>query len=180
MIPTMTTTLNPGRPASTEYAPHFQGYIDRASSADDILAALEEQVGELNALVGGLDEAKGGHRYAEGKWSIREIIGHVTDGERVFAYRAMSIARGETQSLPGFDENVYAANSDADVRTMADLLGEFGELRASNLRMFRGLSAEAWSRRGLANQKEITPRAVAYVMLGHVRHHMAMIRERYL
>jgi hypothetical protein len=180
MIPTMTTTLNPGRPEVTEYAPHFQGYIDRASSADDILAALTEQVEELQALVGGLDEAKAGHRYAEGKWSIREVIGHVTDGERVFAYRAMCIARGETQSLPGFDENTYAANSEADSRTMADLLGEFGELRASNLRMFRAFSAESWTRRGLANEKQITPRAVAYVMLGHLRHHMAILRERYL
>ena len=110
------TNYVPGRPDPSEYAPHFQGYIDHAANADDVCAALETQPNELRTLVGGLDTARAGYRYAEGKWSIREVIGHVTDSERVFGYRAMCIARGDTQSLPGFDENVYAANSPAERR----------------------------------------------------------------
>ncbi len=174
------TNYAPGRPDPTEYAPHFQGYIDRALSADDITAALATQVDELRALVGGLDDAAAGHRYAAGKWTIREVIGHVTDAERVFGYRAMCIARGETTSLPGFDENVYASNSPADARTLADLLDELAELRSANVRMLRALTQESWTRVGTANGKQITTRAIAYVMLGHARHHMAVLRERYL
>ena len=108
------TNYVPGRPDPSEYAPHFQGYIDQAANADDICAALETQTGELRALLVGVDEAKAGYRYAEEKWSIRQLIGHVADSERVFGYRSMCIARGETQSLPGFDEKVYAAHSPAD------------------------------------------------------------------
>src|SRR5438270_5562359 len=164
------TNYVPGRPDPSEYAPHFQGYIDHAANADDVCAALETQIDELRSLLGGLDEAKGGYRYADGKWSIREVIGHVTDSERVFGYRAMCIARGDTQSLPGFDENVYGANSPADARTLADILDELSELRASNLRMLRSLTPEAWTRVGMANNRQISTRAVAYVMLGHARH----------
>ena len=174
------TTSAPGRPDASEYAPHFQRYIDRAIAEDDITSAMEAQVTELRALVGGLDDAAAGHRYAEGKWSVRELVGHVIDVERVFAYRAMCIARGETQSLPGFDEKQYAASSGADARSLADILGEFSELRAANLRMLRSLSPEAWTRSGLANEKPVTARAIAYVMLGHVRHHLGVLRERYL
>jgi DinB superfamily len=174
------TNYVPGRPDPAEYAPGFQGYIDRAKSEDDIIAALTTQVDELRALVGGLDAATAGHRYAEGKWTIREVIGHVADAERVFGYRAMCIARGETTSLPGFDENVYAANSPADSRPLADLLDEFTELRSSNVRMLRALTPESWTRGGTANGKPVTARAIAYVLLGHGRHHMAVLRERYL
>jgi hypothetical protein len=173
------TNYVPGRPDPSEYAPHFQGYIDHASNADDIVAALTSQMGELRALLGGVDEAKAGYRYADNKWSIREVIGHVTDGERVFGYRSMCIARGETQSLPGFDENVYGANSPADSRTLADILDELGELRSSNVRMLRALTPEGWTRIGTANNKQISTRAIAYVMLGHARHHMKVLRERY-
>jgi hypothetical protein len=174
------TNYVPGRPDPSEYAPHFQAYMEHAKSADDILAALETQVGEIRTLVGGLDEAGAGHRYAEGKWSIREVIGHVADAERVFGYRAMCIARGETASLPSFDENVYAANAGHDARPLSDLLDELAELRSANLRMWRGLTPASWTRLGVANNKEITPRAIAYVTLGHARHHMAILRERYL
>src|ERR1700682_3281374 len=174
------TNYVPGRPDPAEYAPNFQGYIDRANSADDIIAALTTQTGELRALVGGLDDAAAGHRYAEGKWTIREVIGHVTDAERVFGYRAMCIARGETTSLPGFDENVYAAHSPADARTLVDPLAEFTELRSANVRMLRALTPESWTRGGTANGKPVTARAIAYVMLGHGRHHIAVLGERYL
>src|SRR5260221_2182562 len=157
------TNYAPGRPDPTEYAPRFQGYIDRALSADDITAALATQVDELRALVGGLDDAAAGHRYAEGKWTIREVIGHVTDAERVFGYRAMCIARGETASLPSFDEQIYASNSPADRRTLADLLDELAEQRSANIRMLRALTPEAWARICTANHLSISTRAIAYV-----------------
>src|SRR5260221_14667422 len=121
------TNYAPGRPDPTEYAPHFQGYIDRALSADDITAALATQVDELRALVGGLDDAAAGHRYAEGKWTIREVIGHGTDAERVFGYRAMCNARGEMTPLPGCAEHGYVADSPAGAQTPADLLDELAE-----------------------------------------------------
>src|SRR5260221_2960397 len=156
------TNYAPGRPDPTEYAPRFQGYIDRALSADDITAALATQVDELRALVGGLDDAAAGHRYAEGKWTIREVIGHVTDAERVFGYRAMCIARGETTSLPGFDENVYAAHSPADARSLADLLDEYAEQRSAGIRMLRSLTPESWTRGGTANGRAVTARAMSY------------------
>ncbi|SRR5260221_6819214 len=174
------TNYVPGRPDPSEYAPGFQGYIDRAKSEDDIIAALTSQVDELRALLGGLDASAAGHRYAEGKWSIREVIGHVADAERVFGYRAMCIARGETTSLPGFDENVYAAHSPADARSLADLLDEYAEQRSAGIRMLRSLTPESWTRGGTANGRAVTARAIAYVMLGHARHHMAVLRERYL
>ena len=174
------TNYVPGPPDPSEYAPGFQGYIDRAKSEDDIIAALTTQMDELRALVGGLDATTAGHRYAEGKWTIREVIGHVTDAERVFGYRAMCIARGETTSLPGFDENVYAANSPADARLLPDLLDEFADLRSAGVRMLRALTPESWTRGGTANGKPVTARAIAYVMLGHVRHHIAVLKERYL
>lgn len=174
------TNYVPGHPDPSEYAPHFQRYIDQTTGADDVLSAMETQVAELRALVGGLDAAKAGYRYADGKWSIREVIGHLADGERVFGYRGMCIARGETQSLPGFDENLYGENSPAGARTLADILDEFSELRSSNLRMFRALTPEAWKRIGTANDKEISTRAIAYVILGHTRHHIKVLTERYL
>lgn len=175
------TNYVPGHPDPSEYAPHFQGYIDNTtgSNADDVLGALDAQIGELRTLLGGLDAEKAGHRYAEGKWSIREVIGHLADGERVFGYRAMCIARGETASLPSFDENVYAANSPADQRTLPDLLDELAEQRSANLRMMRALTPESWTRIGTANNREISTRAVAYVMLGHTWHHLRILRERY-
>jgi hypothetical protein len=174
------TSYLPGPPAPAEYAPQFQGYIDHAASEADIVTALSAQTGEFRSLVGGLDSAKAGHRYAEGKWSIREVIGHLADGERVFGYRAMCIARGETQSLPGFDENLYAAHSPADSRTLADLLDELSELRSANVRMFGSLTPESWLRLGIANEREVSTRAIAYAILGHARHHLKVLRERYL
>jgi uncharacterized damage-inducible protein DinB len=170
----------PGRPDPSEYATYFQRYIDEANSADDINAALEAQTGELQALLAAVGEERSHHRYAEGKWSIRELVGHLTDAERMFGYRAMCIARGDTNSLPNFDEGLYAANAHHDARDLGDVLGELADLRSANVRLLRGLEPSDWTRRGTASGKETTPRALAYVMLGHVRHHMRVLRERYL
>ena len=119
-------------------------------------------------------------RYAEGKWSIREVVGHVVDTERIMGYRACCVARGETASLPGFDENAYVQNASFDACPLPELLDELAVVREGNLALFRHLDAGAWSRVGTANAHPISVRALAYVMLGHPRHHLAVLRERYL
>ena len=120
------------------------------------------------------------YAYADGKWTIREIIGHLIDGERVFGYRALCIARGEKQNLPGFDQNDYMLTAPYNHIELEDLLSELRLVRLSNMAMFRSLDQEAWNRVGTANGNEITVRALAFIMGGHVRHHMNVLKERYL
>jgi hypothetical protein len=172
-----TQTLAP--PAATEHNPYFSKYINLVPEKN-ALDALESQILDALTLLRSIPESKGGHRYAPGKWSIREVIGHLIDSERVFAYRAMRFARADTTELPGFDENVYVPAGSFDTRTLADLSAEWEHLRRSNLAMFRGLPAEAWDRRGTANANPITVRALAYIIAGHGHHHMKLLRERYL
>ena len=166
-------------PAPTEHNPYFSKYIGLVPEKDAI-QALESQIEDALALLRIIPESKAGHRYAPGKWSIREVVGHLIDSERVFAYRAMRFARTDTTELPGFDENVFAPAGGFDARTLADLASEWEHLRRSNILMFRGLPAEAWDRRGTANANPITVRALAYIITGHGHHHMKLLRERYL
>jgi hypothetical protein len=119
------------------------------------------------------------YRYADGKWSVREIAGHLIDGERVFGYRAFCIARGETQNLPGFDQNEYMLTAPYDGIELEDLLAEFRLVRLANIAMLRSLDGPSWDRTGTANDNQITVRALAFIMAGHVRHHMGVLRERY-
>jgi hypothetical protein len=170
---------NTGRPQTGEYVSDYQRYIDLAPE-DDIVAALDAQARETAALLGGLSEQQAAYRYAPDKWSIKQLVGHVTDGERIFAYRALAIARGETQPLPGFEQEPYVVNSGADERSMADLAGELAAVRRANVMMFRALSDEAWRRIGTASDNPISVRALAYGILGHERHHMGILKERYL
>jgi hypothetical protein len=166
------------RPNETEYAPYYQSYVAQVTE-DDILPAMRSQIDALDVLLDRVAPERETFAYAEGKWTIRQIIGHLIDGERVFGYRALCIARGETQDLPGFDENAYMPNAPyADVE-LEDLLSEFRLVRLSNVAMFRTLDESAWSRQGIANGAPVTVRALAYVMVGHVRHHMGVLRERY-
>ena len=127
----------------------------------------------------GLSEHQGALRYAPEKWSVKQMLGHVADGERVFAYRALAIARGDQNSLPGFDENEYMRNVDFDRRSLRDLAAEYTAARQATLTMFRGFSDEAWQRRGTANNAGVTVRAIAHIVLGHERHHLNVLRERY-
>ena len=170
---------NAGHPQTSEYNPYYQKYIDLAIE-DDIVGALDGQSRETAALLAGLSEDQAAHRYAPGKWSVKQIVGHITDGERVFAYRVLAIARGETQPLPGFDQEPYVANGGFDDRTMSDLAEELAMVRRANVMMMRALSEEAWRRVGTASDNPVTARALAFVMLGHERHHLRIIRERYL
>lgn len=167
------------RPAATEYRPHFEPYISKVTESD-IIPALVAQPAELRAALSGISEENAGHRYAEGKWSVRELIGHLIDGERVFGYRAMCIARGEEASLPGFEEDDYVANSGHDSRTLASLLDEFESLRRSHVFLFEHLTDEAATRLGTANGNPISARAIAFICVGHVRHHVGILKERYV
>jgi hypothetical protein len=172
-------TTMPGRPETAEHAPYFSRYIDLVPE-DDIVAAVETQGRETAALLSSLGEEKAAFRYEPDKWSVKQLVGHVTDAERVFAYRVMSIARGEEQSLPGFDEKDYVRNANFDDRSFADLVDDLAATRRATLALLRGLSDEAWTRTGTANQKPTSVRAVAYTLLGHERHHLNVLRERYL
>ena len=172
-------TTNPGRPQPSEHAAYFSRYIDLVPE-DDILAAVEAQGKEMASLLAGIGEEKSAFRYAPEKWSIKQLLGHVTDTERIFGYRLLAIARGEAKSLPGFDENDYVRNASFDEQPFAELVAGFANVRQATLSLLRGLSAEAWTRNGKANDNPTTPRAIAYMIAGHARHHLRVLRERYL
>lgn len=167
------------RPNPTEYAPHFEKYISLAPESD-IVTTLGKQIEGTLGLLRGLSEAQGNLRYAPGKWSVKEVIGHLIDAERIFAYRALRFARNDQTPLPGFDENSYAANSSYGSRGLADIAEEFEIVRKSNLYLFKNLDGESWARRGLSNNNEISVRALAYITAGHELHHVGIIRSRYL
>jgi uncharacterized damage-inducible protein DinB len=172
-------TTNPGRPQPDEHAPYFSRYIDLVPE-EDLVDALEAQTRETAAVLAAIDEKKSAHRYAPEKWSIKQVVGHITDGERMFAYRLLAIARGEQQSLPSFDENEYMRAANFDERPFADLREELAAVRRSTLLMARGMSAEGWARIGVANENRTSARALGYMILGHERHHLRVLRERYL
>jgi hypothetical protein len=167
------------RPTETEYASYFQNYVGQVNESD-VMAVLRAEIDDLDVLLNRVPKEKETWAYAEGKWTIREVIGHLIDGERVFGYRALCIARGETQNLPGFEQDDYLRTSPYNRIELEDLLSELRLVRLSNLAMFRNLDEEAWNRVGLANNNEVTVRALAFIMAGHLRHHMNVLRERYL
>jgi hypothetical protein len=143
------------------------------------MAVLADQLGEVTARFGRIPESRGGFRYAPGKWSIKQVLLHLSDVERVFVYRAMRFARRDATPLPGFDEDAWAPESGADDRSLADLAAEWAAVRRASLALFRGLPASAWGHRGLSNGKEISVRALAYATAGHVRHHLEVLEQRY-
>lgn len=167
------------RPPAEEYPPYFETYISKVPE-DDILAVFAAQDGELDAVFAALPPAAGHFRYAPGKWSLNTLLGHLVDTERIMAYRALCFARGEEGNLPSFDENVYADGANFEERTLADLLEELHLVRASNLFLFRHLAAGDWLKIGSANQRRTSVRALAFMMAGHLRHHLGIVRERYL
>ncbi len=167
------------RPEKTEYAEFYAGYVALVEEAD-IIAALQNQAADLQKLFNGMPVEKENYRYAENKWSIRELLGHIVDGERVFSYRALRISRGDATPLAGFDENSYVANSNFSNLEVADSLEEFSLLRGSNVLLFKNLTDEMWNRTGTASDARISVRALAYIMVGHVRHHINILQTRYL
>ena len=167
------------RPTETEYAPYYQNYVDQVSESD-VLAVLRSEIDDLDVLLNRVPTDKETYAYGEGKWSIREIVGHLIDGERVFGYRAFCIARGETQNLPGFEQDDYLRTAPYNQISLEDLMSELRLVRLSNIAMFRTLDEAAWSRTGTANNNPVTVRALAFVMAGDLRHHMNVLRDRYL
>jgi DinB family protein len=166
------------RPAPTEYASFFAGYVNLVPETE-ILPVLAAQVAEIRRLAGTVPAERESFRYAPGKWSIREILGHISDGERVFGYRAFCISRGEQAPLPGFDENDYIAESAYDTQTLAELVDDFAGLRGANLAVLGRLDPARWARVGNANGAPVSVRALAYVMAGHARHHIGVLKARY-
>ncbi|HKW41360.1 MAG TPA: DinB family protein [Gemmatimonadales bacterium] len=173
----MTTATIP-RPASSEYAPHFETYIAKVPKGD-LLRVLEEQVRETQRLLSGLPEAKALHRYAPGKWSVKEVVGHVTDSERVFCYRALRFARADEKPLQGYDENAWVPAGRFDARPLEDLAAELDAVRRATIALFRGLDGESLGRRGTANNTIVSVRALAWIIAGHERHHVGILHERY-
>ena len=146
----------------------------------DLLERLRAQPAELRALLGSLDDAAARARYEPGKWSIKEVVGHVSDTERVMGYRLLRIGRGDVTPLPGFEQDPYVAAAGADRRPLASLLAELEAVRAATLALVESLPAEAWERRGTASGNPVSARALAYIIAGHAAHHHAVLRERYL
>ena len=167
------------RPAETDYAPPYAEYVANVTE-DDILAATERQSSETQKLIASIDESRAAFRYAESKWSVKEVIGHLVDAERIMAYRALAFARGETQPLPGFDEGEYVRYAHFDDWRIGDLGEEYALVRRTNIVFFRNLPAEAWERRGVASDFPVTVRALAYIIVGHERHHLNVLKERFL
>ena len=168
-----------GRPQPTEAAPYYSKYIDLVST-DDVVAELETQLDDTLDFLSGISEEKSLHRYAPEKWSIREVLSHMNDCERVFVFRAFWFARGFSDPLPSFDQEVCVAAAKANQVSWASHVEEFRALRLASLSFFRNLPAEAWQRRGIASDNSFTVRALAYILAGHVTHHTAVIRDRYL
>jgi hypothetical protein len=167
------------RPERGEYDAYYEQYVSRVPE-DRIVPVLSAQPGELKDLLAGLPEERGAYAYADGKWTIKELLGHLIDGERIFAYRALRISRGDKTPIEGFDQDGYIENAHANERSFADLLHEFGLVRESTVMLFDHLKPEMWRWSGTANDVEISVRALAWIMAGHVRHHAAILKERYL
>ena len=166
------------RPQENEYAPFYSGYIAQVQQ-DEPIPALERSAEEINRYLSLLPEGKGDYRYASDKWTVKELLQHVTDTERVMAYRALVIARGDTTPLPGFDENSYARQANVDHRSLSDLIDELQLVRKTTICLFQNFDASALRRRGIANNNPITVLALAYIIAGHQLHHFNILRERY-
>ncbi len=168
-----------GRPEPNEAATQFYGYINRIPS-DDVVDVLEKQLEETVTFLNGISEEQSLHRYEEGKWSMRQLLNHINDSERIFLFRALWFARGFPNDLPGFDQDTGVAGAGADEVSWRAQVDEFRTIRQATLSFFRTLADDAWLRSGIANDSSATVRAIAYILAGHLDHHIAILRERYL
>ncbi len=172
----MTTMTTPDR---TEAAEYYFTYIDKVGKGD-ICGILEAQADETVSLLRGISSERSLHRYAPDKWSIRQVIGHLNDAERVFVFRAFWFGRGFTSPLATFDQDIAVLSAGSDERPWNSHIEEFQTIRAATLTCFKNLPADAWMRRGIASGNPVTVRALAYIVAGHVAHHTAILAERYL
>lgn len=175
----MSTAARMSKPQTSEHAEYFQRYIQLVPEGD-ILATLGNQMTEMTNLLGDVSETKGDHRYAVGKWSVKELVGHLIDAERVFAYRALRFARADATPIEGFEQDDYVKAASHGACKLADLVQEWLQVRRATISMFRNLDEAAWLRRGKANQNEVSVRAIAYIIAGHVNHHQQVLKEKYL
>ena len=167
------------RPEKGEYAEYYDRYISLVEE-DDILGVLEKQQTELREFFQTITEEKSHYAYAEDKWTIKEVIGHLTDGERIFAYRALRISRADQTPIEGFEQDGYIENSNFNATPLAELTDELFLTCKANLLLFKNLTDEAWLRTGTASDNPVSVRAIAYIMAGHIRHHLKILNERYL
>jgi hypothetical protein len=167
------------RPAADEFAPYYAPYVAHVADGD-ILTILREQADAFRGLFARVPDEFRLYAYAEGKWTLSEVVQHINDTERVFAYRALRIARGDTLALPGFDQDAWVPESAANDRSLASLIEEFTAIRSASITLFAGLPASAWDRRGTASNNPVSVRGQAFILAGHALHHEGIIRERYL
>ncbi len=173
------TTPSATRPAPGEFTPYFGTYIDKVPDGD-VIAALESGINTTRKVLASVSEEQAGFRYAEGKWSVKEVLGHMSDTERIFAYRLLTFARGDAGPLPGYDENIYTPAQEADRAPLALLLDDLVTARAATLTMLKVLPPAAWTRRGVANNAPLSVRAAAWIIAGHEIHHRGVLEARYL
>jgi hypothetical protein len=166
------------RPEPGEYAPYYDRYISLVSG-NDIVTTLESQRRQMLLLLSGRDEADGDFRYAPDKWSMKEVLGHVCDTERIFAYRALRISRGDRTPIEGFEQDDYVRNGPFAQRPLAELIEDYIAVRRATLTLLRNLDEQAWMRRGIANNNEVSVRALAYTTAGHELHHRRILEEKY-
>ena len=172
------TTSSRSRPEASEYAPFYHGYVTSVPEGD-VVELLRSGGRELLDSIRRVPEERAGHRYGPEKWSIRQVIGHLIDAERIFTYRALRVGRGDRTPLASFDENAYVRTAGSDARTLADLARELDVVRQASVLLFDSLPDEAWSLSGVASDREVSLRALAYITAGHSRHHLRILRERY-
>jgi hypothetical protein len=170
--------LTIARPQPGEYAPYYDRYISLVPG-EDILDTLDQQRRQTMMLLCGRDDEDGDFRYAPDKWSAKEVLGHVCDTERIFAYRALRISRGDATPLAGFEQDDYVRDGPFAQRPLADLVEDFIAVRRATLSLLRNLDEAAWMRRGIANKNEVTVRALAYIIAGHELHHRRILEEKY-
>jgi hypothetical protein len=173
-----TATISLGRPQADEYAPFYDRYISLVTS-EDIVPVLEKQGPETVALLKSAS-AKADHRYAPGKWSVKEVVGHLSDTERIMGYRALRIGRGDRTPIEGFEQDDYIRDGNFSQRTLPDLIDEFVDVRRATIALLKNFNSEIAVRRGIANKCETSVRAVAYVIAGHELHHRRILKEKYL
>jgi uncharacterized damage-inducible protein DinB len=167
------------KPTAEEYAPFYGTYMKMVGDGDDVLTLLEEQCAGSYALFSSLSDEQANYAYAEGKWTIKQVLGHMIDAERTFAYRILAFSRGQKE-LPGFDENEYVERATFNDRSITDLAAEFKKVRESNLYLLQALTPEQLNATGIANGNQISVLAIVYIMAGHELHHIKIVKERYL
>ncbi len=167
------------RPETTEFAPYYNTYISLIDDGE-VLSVLRGQAAELNSIFADLPEEKGTYAYETGKWTLKEVLSHLIDGERMFAYRILRISRGDATPIEGFEQDGYIENSNANSRSFADLLEEFDLQRRSNMLLLNNIDEDSSRRMGTASQTPVSVRALTYIMAGHVRHHAGILKSRYL